>query len=64
MTVNDAMRELRKTKDAIDTLDRYSNGDMPNIARQHVDEIREVLEHYMDMIAKLKIYKTEEKDAK
>lgn len=63
MTVSDAMRELRKTKDAIDTLDRYSNGDMSNIAGQHVDEIREVLEHYMDMIAKLKIYKTEEKDA-
>lgn len=55
MTVNDAMREFRKTKDAIDTLDRYNNGEMPNIAGQHVDEIREVLEHYMDMIAKLKI---------
>ena len=55
MTVNDAMREFRKTKDAIDTLDRYSNGEMPNIAGQHVDEIREVLEHYMDMIARLKI---------
>ena len=55
MTVNDAMREFRKTKDAIDTLDRYINGEMPNIAGQHVDEIREVLEHYMDMIAKLKI---------
>lgn len=55
MTVNDAMREFRKAKDAIDTLDRYINGEMPNIAGQHVDEIREVLEHYMDMIAKLKI---------
>ena len=55
MTVNDAMREFRKVKDAIDTLDRYSNGEMPNIAEQHVDEIREALEHYMDMIAKLKI---------
>lgn len=55
MTVNNAMREFRKAKDAIDILDRYSNGEMPNIAEQHVDEIREVLEHYMDMIAKLKI---------
>mgnify|MGYP003306800073 CR=1 FL=1 len=55
MTVNDAMREFRKTKDAIDTLDRYSNGEIPNIAEQHIDEIREVLEHYMDIIAKLKI---------
>lgn len=55
MTVNDAMREFRKTKDAIDTLDRYSNGEMPSIAEQHVDEIRELLEHYMDMIVKLKI---------
>ena len=55
MNVNDAMREFRKAKEAIDTLDRYSNGEMPNIAEQHLDEIREVLEHYMDMIAKLKI---------
>ena len=55
MTVNNAMREFRKTKDAIDILDRYSNGEMPNIAGQHIDEIREVLEHYLDMIAKLKI---------
>lgn len=55
MTVNDAMREIRRTKEAIDTLARYSNGEMPNIAKQHVDEIREVLENYMDMIAKLKI---------
>lgn len=55
MTVNDAMREFRKTKDAIDTLDRYINGEMPSIAEQHVDEIRELLEHYMDMIARLKI---------
>lgn len=55
MTVNDAMREFRKAKDAIDTLDQYINGEMRNIAEQHVDEIREVLEHYMDIIAKLKI---------
>lgn len=55
MTVNDAMREFRKGKDAIDTLDRYINGEMPSIAEQHVDEIREMLEHYIDMIAKLKI---------
>ena len=55
MTVNDAMREFRKAKDAIDILDRYSNGEMPNIAEQHVDEIREVLEHYMDIIARLKL---------
>ena len=55
MTVNDAMREFRKAKDAIDTLYRYSNGEMSNIAGQHVDEIREMLEHYMDMIVKLKI---------
>lgn len=55
MTVNEAMSELQKTKDAIDTLDRYINGEMPNIAGQHVDEIREVLEHYMVMIVKLKI---------
>ena len=55
MTVNDAMREFRKATDAIDTLDLYSRGEMPNIAEQHVDEIREMLEHYMDMIAKLKI---------
>lgn len=55
MTVNDAMREIRKTKDAIDTLERYSNGEMQKIAKQHVVEIRQVLEHYMDMIAKLKI---------
>lgn len=55
MTVNDAMSEIRKVKDAINTLDRYSNGEMSNIAGQHVDEIREMLEHYMDMIAELKI---------
>ena len=35
MNVNDAMREFRKAKDAIDTLDRYNNGEMPNIAEQH-----------------------------
>ena len=55
MTVNDAMRELQKAKDAIDTLDRYNNFEMSSIAGQHVDEIREMLGKYMDMIAKLKI---------
>ena len=55
MTVRDCMREIRKVEDAIDTLNRYENGVMPNIAKQHIDEIREVLEHYMDVIAKMKI---------
>lgn len=55
MTVYDAMREFRKIKDAIDILDQYSNGEMLNIAEQHVDEIRNMLKHYMDMIEKLKI---------
>ncbi len=55
MTVNDAMREIRKIKDAIDTLDRYNSGEMGNIAKQHIVEIRQILEHYMDLIAELKI---------
>ena len=55
MTVNDAMRELRRVEDAIDTLDRYDKGEMDNIAKQHTDEIREVLTHYMDMILKIKV---------
>lgn len=55
MTVRDCMREIRKVEDAIDTLNRYDNGEMHNIAKQHIDEIREVLEHYMDAIAKMKI---------
>ena len=55
MTVNDAMREIRNTKDAIDTLDRYNSGEMDNIAKQHIVEIRQMLEHYMDMVAELKI---------
>lgn len=55
MTVNDAMREIRKIKDAIDTLERYNSGEMGNIAKQHIVEIRQMLEHYMDMIAELKI---------
>ena len=55
MTVYNAMREFRKVEDAIDTLNRYNNGEISNIAEQHVDEIREMLEHYLDMIAKLKI---------
>lgn len=55
MTVRDCMREIRRAEDAIDTLNRYENGIMPNIAKQHIDEIREVLEHYMDVIAKMKI---------
>lgn len=55
MTVNDAMREFRKAKDAIGTLDRYINCEIKSIPEQYVDEIKEVLEHYMDMIAKLKI---------
>lgn len=55
MTVNDAMQEILRAKDAIDTLDRYSDGIMQKIAGQHVDEIRKLLEHYMDMIEKLKI---------
>jgi len=55
MTVRDCIREIRKVEDAIDTLNRYENGVMPNIAKQHIDEIREVLEHYMDVIAKIKI---------
>ena len=55
MTVSDAMREIRKIEDAIDTLDRYNNGKIGSIAKQHIDEIRQMLEHYMDMIAELKI---------
>ena len=55
MTVYDAMREIRKIKDAIDTLDRYNSGEIGNIANQHIIEMRQVLEHYMDMIVKLKI---------
>lgn len=55
MTVNDAMHEIRKIKDAIDTLDRYNRGEMGNIAEQHIVEIRQILEHYMDMIAELKM---------
>ena len=55
MTVRDCMREIRKAKDAIDTLNKYEEGVMPNIAKQHIDEIKEVLEHYMDVIAKMKI---------
>ena len=55
MTVNDAMREISKIKDAIDTLDRYNSGEMGSIVGQHIDEIRQMLERYMDMIADLKI---------
>lgn len=55
MTVNDAMCEIRNIKDAIDTLDRYNSGEMDNIAKQHIVEIRQMLEHYMDMITELKI---------
>lgn len=55
MTVRDCMREIRKVEDAIDTLNRYDNGEMQNMTKQPIDEIREVLEHYMDVIAKMKI---------
>lgn len=55
MTVRDCMREIQKVEDAIETLDRYDNGEMQNITKQYIDEIREMLEHYMDVIAKMKI---------
>ena len=55
MTVRDCIEEIRRVEDAIDTLNRYDNGQMQNIAKQHINEIREVLEHYMDVIAKMKI---------
>ncbi len=55
MTVNDAMREFQKARDAIDTLDRYINCEIKNIPEQHIDEIKEVLEHYMDVIGRLKL---------
>jgi len=42
MTVNDAMRELRKIEDAIDTLVRYGNGTMPSIAERYMDKITEL----------------------
>lgn len=57
MTVNDAIHEIHKIKDAIDTLDRYGSGEIGSIAKQHIDEIRQMMEHYMDMITELKIAK-------
>ena len=55
MTVRDCMREIRRVEDAIDTLNKYSDGKIQNIGKQHIDEIREMLEHYMDVIAKMNI---------
>lgn len=55
MTVSDCMREIRMIKDAMDTLDRYASGDLPNIADQHITEIREMLGHYMDMVEQRRV---------
>lgn len=55
MTVRDCMVEIRKIEDAIDTLNKYERGVMPCIAKQHIDAMREVLEHYMDAISEKEI---------
>lgn len=55
MTVGACIQEIRKIKDAIDTLEKYSEGAIPNIAEQHVAEIEELLESYIDIITEMKV---------
>lgn len=50
MNVRDCMREIRKATDAIDTLNKYLNGEMPGIAEQHITPIMEMLHKYIDLI--------------
>lgn len=46
----DSEKEIRMAKDAIDTLDKYKNGEMKGIANQHIDEIKRVIEKYIDIM--------------
>lgn len=50
MKVKDCMKEIRKAKDALDTLDRYARGEMCGIANQHIEEIKDVIGHYIELI--------------
>lgn len=55
MTVGSVMREVRKIKEAKDTIDRYNNGEISNILKTYTDEIYMLLENYEDILLKLKI---------
>ena len=55
MTVGSVMRELRKIKDAKDTIDQYNAGNLTTIIKSYADEIYEMLENYEDLLLKLKI---------
>ena len=55
MTVRECVVEIRKVEDVLNTLNKYDDGVMQKLSRQNIDAIREVLEHYLDAIAKMKI---------
>ena len=55
MTVKDCIREIDHIKNAENILHDYAQGTMPNIAKQHINEIMDVLYRYMDFISEMKI---------
>ena len=55
MTVRDCMRKIARIKDAESILHDYEHGTMSGIAKQHLDEIRELLDQYMDFLTEMKI---------
>lgn len=55
MTVGSVMREIRKIKEAKDTIGRYNTGEICSIIKTYTDEIYMLLENYEDLLMKLKI---------
>ena len=55
MTVQDCMREIRMANDAISILNKYAGGEMNGIADQHITEIKDVIEKYIDLIAEKEV---------
>lgn len=55
MTVGSVMREVRKIKEAKDTINRYNTGEISSILKNYTDEIYILLENYEDILLKLKI---------
>ena len=54
MTVGSVMREVRKIKEAKDTINRYNSGEIISLLKD-TDEIYMLLENYEDILLKLKI---------
>ena len=55
MTVKDCTQEILNAEDAIDILDRYNSGELPDMTTRHVEKIRLLLNHYMETIYNMSV---------